>query len=72
MMVTCRLDSKVDYAEGMIEGRGFDPSNILVTCSLNCVKKGQKVVVQCLNASAAPITVRAGTVIVQFQPFKQL
>ena len=41
-MVTCRLSSKVDYAGGMVEGRSFNPSNILVACSLNCVAKRQK------------------------------
>ena len=59
--LNCNLSSEIDYAEGMIEERGFDISSILVAGSLNCVYKRQKLVVLCLNASAAPITIRVGT-----------
>ena len=39
IMMSCRLSSADNYAEGMVEGKGIDPNFILVARSLSRVSK---------------------------------
>ena len=70
--LSCRLSNLVKYSDGIVEGRGFNPDHILVAHSLNCVSKGQTVVVHRLKTSAALVLVKAGMIVAQFQPCKQV